>query len=318
MQAIIISVLISFVISIVVGKVLIDYFHKIKVGQHIRKEAPERHQKKSGTPAFGGFIFIIATVITCFFNVKWINNEIRIALISLVLFASVGFMDDILKAFRKKNQGLTSLQKLALLMITATYCTYYICENLSIGTNVLVPFGFKALELRGGYIPFIIFFYTAMTNAVNLTDGLDGLAASISILILIFFAIVSFYLDKYSLSLFCSIFASGLIGFLLYNKYPAKIFMGDTGSLAIGGCIATIAILLKLPLIIVLVGGIFLFETLTTLIQIVVFKFTKKRVFRITPIHHSFEMAGWHEVKIVTVFSFSTLILCIIGLLSIL
>lgn len=316
MKYIIYSTLISFSISMVLGVVLIPSFTRLRLGQYIREEGPKSHKKKSGTPAFGGFIFIIATIITVFINIKNIDNDVRFATYSLTIFAFVGFIDDALKIIHKKNEGLIAYQKMILLLTASCYCAYFMCKNLSLGTSIIIPFKMKLWDLGIFYIPFIIFFYACMTNAVNLTDGLDGLAASVSLLVITFFTIVSFYCGKYSLSLFCGILAGSLLGFLRYNTYPARIIMGDTGSLALGGVIATIAVILKLPLIILLVGGIYVFEITTTLIQIIVFKLTGRRVFKMAPIHHSFELNGWHESKIVTAFSIATTILCIIGFLS--
>lgn len=316
MNYIIIYMLLSFGISILLGNLLIPLIAKLRLGQHIRETAPEEHQKKSGVPTFGGIIFIFAALITICASKIIINNELKIIIYSFIIFAAVGFMDDALKVMRKKNEGLTALQKIILLIIAALYCSIYIYQNISTDTTIIVPFIMKSYNLGICYLPFSIFFLTAMPNAVNLTDGLDGLAASVSLLVITFFAIISFYFGKISIALFCSILAAALLGFLRFNSYPAKIIMGDTGALALGGCIATIAVILKLPLIIILVGGIYFFETVTTMIQIAVFRLTRKRVFKMTPIHHSYELSGWHEAKIVTVFSIATAILCIIGFLS--
>lgn len=316
MNYIIFSILVSFFISILLGPLLISLFINLRFGQYIREEAPKNHKKKAGTPILGGFIFIGATLITVFINMKKVDNEISFAIYSFIIFASIGFIDDALKIIHKKNQGLTAAQKIILLFIASCSCVYYIYKNLPLGTTILIPFKMNLFNLGIVYVPFIIFFYMCMTNAVNLTDGLDGLATSVTLLIVTFFTVVSFCFGKYSLSLFCGILSGSLLGFLRYNTYPARIIMGDTGSLALGGVIAAIAIILKLPLIILLVGGIYIFETITTLIQITAFKLTGLRIFKMTPIHHSFELAGWPEAKIVTVFSIATTVLCIIGLLS--
>ena len=200
---------------------------------------------------------------------------------------------------------------MVLLLVFSGAIAYYGYLNLS--TSMIIPFLGKKVALGMFYIPFVIFIYAATTNAVNLTDGLDGLASTVSVLVLTFFAVSSFILGHDSVGLFCIALIGGLIGFLKYNAYPARIFMGDTGSLAIGGAIATIAIILEIPLLIPVVGGIYVLETLSVIIQVTSFKLTGKRIFKMAPIHHHFEQCGWSEVKIVTVFSVATVILCMIG-----
>jgi phospho-N-acetylmuramoyl-pentapeptide-transferase len=318
MKYLVIIILLSLALSLILGKLLIPLLKTLKLGQHIKDEAPKSHKKKSGIPTLGGFIFILSTLLTCIIGMNSFDNEIKLLLLSLIIFGGIGFLDDLLKTLHKNNKGLSALQKMLLIALGAIYCSYYIYKNLFIGTEIILPFKMVTYNLGVLYIPFIIFFYACMTNAVNLTDGLDGLATSVSILVIIFFAIISYCSTKYSLLLFCSIFIAALLGFLIYNAFPAKIIMGDTGSLAIGGTIATIAIILKLQLIILIIGGIYIIETLPTLLQIVFFKLTGKRLFKMTPIHHSFELSGWSEVNIVTTFSVITAVLCIIGFLALL
>lgn len=316
MNYIIYLIITSFIFSIFIGYLLIPILRTLKLGQYVKDSVLKNHKSKSGTPTFGGLIFILACLITILINIKNIDAEFKLVIYSFVVFALIGFIDDTMKTIHKNNQGLSALQKIVLLLAASLYCTYYINNFLSIGTSILIPFRLNLINLNVFYIPFVILLYMSVTNAVNLTDGLDGLASSVTILVITFFTIISFCFGKYSLSAFCGILSGSLLGFLRYNTYPAKIIMGDTGSLALGGVIATIAILLKLPLILIFVGGIYLFETGTTLIQIIVFKLTGKRVFKITPIHHTFEQLGWHESKIVAVFSIATVILCLISFLS--
>lgn len=317
MNTIFIFALITFFISILIGALFIPLTLKFKLGQHIRQGVPETHKKKEGTPTFGGFIFIIASVITMLIIVRDIDNETKLALYSLVIFGFVGFIDDSLKTLHKHNEGITPMQKIILLLIPSCFFAYYAYMNPAIGTSIIIPFQMEFLNLGIFYIPFIIFFYVATTNAVNLTDGIDGLATSVTILVMVFFTIVSFYFGKYHLAIYCGVLSAALLGFLRYNAFPAKIIMGDTGALALGGTIATVALILKLPLIVALVGGIYVFETITTIIQRLFSRLTGgKRLFKSTPIHHSYELSGWHEAKIVSVFSIATIILCILGLLS--
>lgn len=316
MSYIIYSVLIAFLISILMGPLLIPLLHKLKFGQNIREEGPQSHKKKAGTPTIGGIIFIIASMITMAILVNQYNDEAMYALYAFVAFGLVGLLDDGLKIMKKKNEGLKSYQKMALLLIISIFFALYAYNNPNIGTDVLIPFTNKSWNLGILYIPFIIFFFLSTTNAVNLTDGLDGLATSITLLVMTFFALVSFYLGHITLAVFCGITAGSLLGFLRYNSYPARVFMGDTGSLALGGAVAAVAMILKLPFIIIFVGGIYLMEALSVIIQVSYFKLTGKRVFKMAPIHHSFELSGWHEAKIVAVFSIATVILCLIAFLS--
>lgn len=316
MNVVIYSVLFAFFISILLGPLLIPILHKLKFGQNIRKEGPRSHLKKAGTPTIGGLIFIISGIITMAIFVRRPNDKAMFALYSFLIFGFIGFIDDILKIMHKKNEGLNSKQKMLLILIAGVFFAYYGKTNPDIGTSIIVPFLNKTIDLGFWYMPFIIFFYAATTNAVNLTDGLDGLASSVTILVLTFFCIVSFSMSYYTLSIFCGAIAGALLGFLRYNAFPAKVFMGDTGSLALGGAIAAVSMILKLPLIIIIVGGIYLIEALSVIIQVVSFKTTGKRVFKMAPIHHSFELSGWHETKIVSLFSIITVILCLIAFIA--
>ena len=206
-------------------------------------------------------------------------------------------------------------QKMILLLIVSGAFGYYSYVNLP--HDIVIPFTDFKLPLGVLYVPFVIFVYAAMTNAVNLTDGLDGLASTVSVLVLTFFGVLTFLIKDYSLTMFSVALIAGLVGFLRFNAYPAKVFMGDTGSLAIGGAITTIAIISGYPLLIVIVGGIYVVEALSVIIQVTSFKLTGKRVFKMAPIHHHFEQCGWNEVKVVTVFSIITVVLCIIGFFAI-
>ena len=306
-----IAAVLSLLISLALGPIAIPALRRLKFGQNIRKEGPQSHLKKAGTPTIGGLIFIGSTLITMLaLRLKW-NDEAMIVLYSLIAFGFIGFLDDLLKIIKKDNEGLKAWQKMVLLLVFSGAIAYYGYLNLS--TSMIIPFLGKKVALGIFYIPFVIFIYAATTNAVNLTDGLDGLASTVSVLVLTFFAVSSFILGHDSVGIFCIALIGGLIGFLKYNAYPARIFMGDTGSLAIGGAIATIAIILEIPLLIPVVGGIYVLETLSVIIQVTSFKLTGKRIFKMAPIHHHFEQCGWSEVKIVTVFSVATVILCMIG-----
>ncbi|ENK0838818.1 phospho-N-acetylmuramoyl-pentapeptide-transferase [Clostridium botulinum] len=316
MSTIIYAVLFSFLLSTITSLFLIPLFKKLNLGQSIKNGIPISHKKKAGTPTFGGIIFIFSSIITMLFIIKNYNKELLLVISSLIAFGLIGFIDDTLKKIHKKNEGLTSKGKMILLLFVSSIFAIYSYYNPSIGPIIMFPFTKKLFDLRILYIPFIIFYYVSTTNALNLTDGLDGLATSITLLVVTFFIFLSFGMGHYTLSISCGCIAGALLGFLRYNCYPAKIIMGDTGSLALGGAIATIAMILKNPFIVIIVGGIYVIEALSSLIQIVFFKLFGKRIFKMAPIHHSLELHGWHETKIVSVFSIITTILCLIGFLS--
>ncbi|AKA70241.1 phospho-N-acetylmuramoyl-pentapeptide-transferase [Clostridium scatologenes] len=316
MDRLIYSVLVAFFISILEGPIIIPILHKLKFGQSIREEGPKSHQKKSGTPTMGGIIFILASFITMALVIKKPGDEAMIALYAFVAFGIIGALDDGLKIIQKKNLGLRAYQKMILLLGVSGWFAYYAAKNPDIGTSIIVPFAHRTLDLGWVYIPFIIFYFTAVTNAVNLTDGLDGLATSITLLVMTFFALVSFAMGHYTLAIFCAVVAGALLGFLRYNAFPAAVFMGDTGSLALGGAVAAVALILKLPLLVIIVGGIYVMEALSVILQVASFKLTGKRIFKMSPIHHHFELSGWHETKVVSVFCIVTVILCLFAFLS--
>lgn len=314
MKILIYSVLVSFLIAVLGGPILIPILHKLKFGQNIREEGPESHKKKAGTPTIGGIIFIAATLISMCLIVRKPTDESAIALYAFIAFGFIGFMDDFLKIAHKKNEGLKAGQKMILILIISAIFAVY--AKLNVGSSIIIPFTNKTWNLGILYIPFIIFYYACTTNAVNLTDGLDGLAATVTALVMTFFTLVSFIMGNYTLSIFCGIVVGSLLGFLRYNAYPARVFMGDTGSLALGGAVATVALILKLPLLILIVGGIYVAETLSVVLQVASFKMFHKRIFKMSPLHHHFELSGWHEAKVVAIFSIATAIFCLIAFAS--
>lgn len=313
MTLIALGTLSSFFITFLIGKLLIPIIRALNLGQNIRDSCPKNHQKKAGTPTFGGIIFIFASIISMLFICKDYTNEGMIALYSLLIFGLVGLTDDMLKKLHKENEGLKPMQKLFLLLIASCIFAFYSYNTPSIGTSIYVPFINTTVNFKSMYIPFIIFYYACTTNAVNLTDGLDGLCSTVTIIVMLFLLLFSFLLKHYSLSIFCGILVGGLLAFLIFNAFPAKIIMGDTGSLALGGAIATVAMILKTPLIVLIIGGIYVIETLSVVIQVTSFKLYRKRVFKMAPIHHSFELSGFHETKIVVIFSIATVIFCLIA-----
>lgn len=310
----ILALVLGFLISLILGPIFIPMLHKFKFGQNIREEGPKSHFKKAGTPTMGGIIFIISVTIVMLVMRYNISDEGMVVLYSMIAFGFIGFLDDMLKIIHKNNLGLRAWQKMLLLLLFSVAMAYY--AYTALGTSIVVPFLGTEINLGILYIPFVIIYYAGATNAVNLTDGLDGLASTVTVIVLIFFSVVAFNQHNYHISVFALALIGALLGFLRYNAYPAKIFMGDTGSLALGGAVASIALLLKNPFILVIVGGIYVFETLSVIIQVVSFKTTGKRVFKMAPVHHHFEQLGWSEVKVVTVFSIVTVILCIIAAIS--
>lgn len=311
----IVAFLIGVVVSMLVGPIFIPLLHKLKFGQNIREDGPKSHLKKAGTPTMGGIIFMISIIVVMLVMRYKLSEEGMVVLYSMLAFGLIGFLDDMLKIVKKHNEGLKAWQKMLLLLIFSTIFAIY--GYRTVGSTLTIPFLNQGVDFGILYIPIIIFYYAAFTNAVNLTDGLDGLCTSVTVIVLTFFTLVSYKMGYYSVAVFSIGLSGALIGFLKFNAFPARVFMGDTGSLALGGALATIALILKGPFIFVIVGGIYVLETLSVVIQVTSFKLTGKRVFKMAPIHHHFEQLGWSETKIVIIFSVVTTILAIIGFLAI-
>lgn len=315
MELIILGILSSFFVTFLIGKLSIPIIKSLNLSQNIRKLGPKSHQIKAGTPTFGGIIFILSSVVVMLILCKDYKSEGMVGLYALMVFGVIGLIDDICKKLHKDNEGLKPKEKIGLLLIASFAFTLYGYANPSIGPSIYIPIANTSLDLSLMYIPFIVFYYLCTTNAVNLTDGLDGLCSTVTVIVMIFLLILSYTLGHPSLSIFCSIIVGCLLAFLIFNTFPAKIIMGDTGSLALGGAVATVAMILKLPLIIIIIGGIYVIETLSVVIQVTSFKLFGRRVFKMAPIHHAFELSGFHETKIVTIFSVTTIILCLVAFL---
>lgn len=309
-------IIISFVITLILGALLIPFLRRLKIGQSIRKEGPKSHFKKSGTPTIGGLIFLIALVITTLTS-GVINNDLIILLTATLGFGLIGFIDDFIKVVLKRNLGLRAYQKLIMQIVLAVILAIYQSNTSIAGTEIIVPFLNTTFDLGYLYIPFIAFVVVGTVNSVNLTDGLDGLASGVTLIVMAFFSLVAINVGSESVAVFSAALVGGCLGFLRYNSHPAKVIMGDTGSLALGGAVVSSAIILNLPLILPIVGGIYFAEALSVIIQVTSYKLTGKRVFRMSPLHHHYEEKGWHETKVVIVFWIATIILCLIGLLSI-
>lgn len=318
-----ISLIITFIVSIILGIIIIPILRKLKVGQIERDDGPKSHFKKQGTPTMGGIIIIIAMVLVaigiCIYFT--INGQITIAhkilpvLLLTLGFGMIGFIDDFKKLVLKNTKGLKpSYKMLGLLIISVAYIIYLIYV-LKIGTQTYIPIWKQYIDLPIYlYIPLAILVILGTTNAVNLTDGIDGLSSSVSAIILTCLTVIGMMLGQQEISVFGSIVIGAVLGFLMFNLHPAKVFMGDTGSLLLGGVISAIALYLKMPLLLLLIAIIPVIETISVIIQVTYFKKTGKRVFKMTPIHHHFELSGWTENKVVVIFSVITLIVCVIGL----
>lgn len=309
---------VAFVVTLILGPLILPILRKLKVGQSIREEGPRSHMSKSGTPTMGGIIIIIALLITLLTSISSdINIKDLIVLFIVTLsFGILGFLDDYIKVVLKRNLGLRAYQKLIGQIIIAVALAVYHSNTSPAATEIIVPFINKTINLGPLYVPFIVFVVVATVNSVNLTDGLDGLASGVTLIVLSFFSLVSLKLGDKSLAIFSATLAGACLGFLKYNAHPAQVFMGDTGSLALGGAISTLAVLLNLPLIIPIVGGIYLAESTSVILQVTSFKLTGKRIFKMSPLHHHFELSGWKETKVVLVFWTVTLLLCLTGIYS--
>lgn len=309
-----INIGLGFVLSIVLGRLIIPILKRLHAGQSIREDGPQSHLVKSGTPTIGGLIFLASVIITSLVTANF-KLSVLMILFSTLAFGAVGFIDDYIKVVMKRNLGLRAYQKLLLQILVAVILIIYQYNSKEMGTDIYIPFLKDYRSIGFLYIPFVIFVIVGTVNSVNLTDGLDGLSSSVTIICLIFFNFVAIKFQRYEIAGFCLALAGALMGFLHYNKFPAKVFMGDTGSLALGGAISAIALLLNVPLILPIAGGIYFIETLSVIIQVVSFKTRGKRVLLMSPLHHHFEHKGWHEKKIVAVFSLVEVILCVISYL---
>ena len=307
------TVAISFFITLILGFFIIPLLRRLKAGQSIRVEGPKSHYSKSGTPTMGGIIIIAAILITTLTSGR-LNKDLYVIIFSTLGFGLIGFIDDFIKVVLKQNLGLRAHQKLIGQIAIAVIVAIYQARISAFGTQILIPFLDINLDLGILYIPFIAFVVVATTNSVNLTDGLDGLAAGVTLIVSSFFSLVAINWGFESIAVFSAALTGACLGFLRFNAYPAKVFMGDTGSMALGGAVASIAILMNLTLFIPIVGGIYFAEALSVIMQVTSFKLTGKRIFKMSPLHHHFELVGWKETKIVVVFWSVTLLLCIIGL----
>ena len=305
----------ALVVCAALGPVMIPALHKLKFGQSIRDVGPASHMKKSGTPTMGGIMMLCGLFAAM---VAWNRFTPLIVMAFMLTFghALIGFLDDFIKVVMKRNLGLTAKQKLALQIVMALAYIYYVEQHVGPeGTMVWIPGTSHMVQMGWWYYAGAMFLLVGTTNAVNLTDGLDGLVSSVSIPVMLTYAFIAWQIGEGDLCLFALAVLGSCLGFLVWNHYPAKVFMGDTGSLALGGAVASLALLTRTEILLALIGGVYVLETLSVIIQVAYFKHTGgKRVFRMTPIHHHFELGGWKETKVVTVFTLASCVFCLLAM----
>lgn len=312
-----VPVIAAFVFSLMLGPVIIPFLRRLKVGQTERIDGVQSHLKKMGTPTMGGLIFLISTTVTSLFFVKGYPKIIPVLFLMLG-FGLIGFLDDYLKVVLRRSDGLLPGQKLVCQIIVTAVFAFYMIRFTDVSLAMKIPFlPGKMLELGWIAVPLLFFVVLGTVNGVNFTDGLDGLASSVTVMVATFFMVIAIGERSGIEPIICSVIGS-LLGFLVFNVFPAKVFMGDTGSLALGGFVAGTAYMLQMPLFLPIVGFIYMFEIVSVMMQVMYFKITHgKRIFRMTPIHHHFELVGWSETRIVAVFAIITAILCLVAILGI-
>ena len=310
------TLLVSFIIPVIALPLFIKYLKKHNMGQKIRQEGPDLHQHKMGTPTMGGVIVILTLVMIVWFLVPY-NKYVLWSLVATVGFGLIGLIDDLIKYLKKRSLGLLTMQKLFLQIIFALIVTYCVQQNTDLGTEIWLPFFKNSINLGRMFIPFVVLVLVSSVNAVNLTDGLDGLAAGLIIIAMLSFALIAYVQNILPMSLFSLIVAFTSFGFLIYNFYPARIFLGDVGSLALGGALASVAIFTRTELFLLIIGGVFAIETLSVILQVVSVKLRGKIIFKMSPIHHHFEFCGWKEPKIIIRFWIAGIILAIVGIANI-
>ena len=311
------TAMIGFLIVIILGPIFIPMLARFKFGQTVRDEGPQSHLAKNGTPTMGGVMMIVAILITGITRAT-ISKGLIVGLICIVGFGFVGFLDDFIKIKMKRSLGLKAYQKIILQFALALYIAYYQYSASPSATQLVIPFTNHIINLGIWYIPFMMIFIIGTVNAVNLTDGLDGLASGVTLIVSCFFVLFAVSISNSDVAILAAATAGACLGFLGFNSYPAKVFMGDTGSMALGGAVVAFATLTNSPLLIVIVGFIYLAEALSVMIQVTYFKLTNgKRIFKMAPLHHHFEQCGWPETRVVFVFWIVTVVLCWIGVLAV-
>lgn len=316
-QQIIFPIIIAFLIVIIIGPIVIPILEKLKMEQSIRGDGPKTHFKKSGTPTMGGVIIIIAVFFSVLITAQW-EREMLFILASILGFGFIGLIDDFIKVVLRRSLGLRATHKLIAQVLLAVVLSWYAYTSPNVGSAVLIPFTSQFWDMGIWYVPFtaaIIFVGTV--NSVNFTDGLDGLAAGVTMIVMAFLSLVALKAGQKEIAIISAAVTGSTLGFLRYNSHPAQIFMGDTGSMALGGAVAAVAVLLRLPLLLPIIGGIYVLETLSIIIQVISYQLTGRRVFLMAPLHHHYEVKGWEETKVVVIFWIVTIVLVLVGVLAI-
>lgn len=315
-RSMLMTIIMAFLISTLLSPIIIPFLRRLKFGQSIREEGPKSHQKKSGTPTMGGVMILISIIVTTIVMTGKFSTptmETYLLLFVTIGYGIIGFLDDFIKVVMKRNLGLNSKQKLVGQLIVAIIFFYFL-NKLGFSTYIKIPGTEFSIDIGWTYIILLIIMLVGASNAVNLTDGLDGLLAGTAAIAFGAFAVLAWNASQYEIAIFSVAVVGAALGFLVFNAHPAKVFMGDTGSLALGGAIAAVAILLKLEVLLVIIGGVFVIETLSVIIQVISFKTTGKRVFKMSPLHHHYELIGWSEWRVVTTFWFIGLLFAGIGI----
>nr|WGD81042.1 phospho-N-acetylmuramoyl-pentapeptide-transferase [Bacillus subtilis] len=315
-QVILFTILMGFLISVLLSPILIPFLRRLKFGQSIREEGPKSHQKKSGTPTMGGVMIILSIIVTTIVMTQKfseISPEMVLLLFVTLGYGLLGFLDDYIKVVMKRNLGLTSKQKLIGQIIIAVVF-YAVYHYYNFATDIRITGTDLSFDLGWAYFILVLFMLVGGSNAVNLTDGLDGLLSGTAAIAFGAFAILAWNQSQYDVAIFSVAVVGAVLGFLVFNAHPAKVFMGDTGSLALGGAIVTIAILTKLEILLVIIGGVFVIETLSVILQVISFKTTGKRIFKMSPLHHHYELVGWSEWRVVVTFWAAGLLLAVLGI----
>lgn len=315
-RSLVLAILLGFLFAAALGPVLIPVLKRIKAGQSIRQDGPQSHLAKQGTPTMGGLMFILASVTATLMITK-LEETLLLALMGFLVFGAIGFVDDYLKVVLKRPMGLRAYQKMAMQLTAAGGILLFAEKRGLVPQQLYVPFLRNELTLGWLMVPFLVWVIVGTVNSVNLTDGLDGLAAGTMVIVSGFFSLVCWHLSFVELAWFTGTLSGACLGFLIFNIYPARVFMGDTGSLALGGALSVIALITNLTLLLPIVGGVFFAETLSVILQVSSFKLTGKRVFKMSPLHHHFELSGWSESRVVTTFWGVTIVLCLLGILGI-
>lgn len=310
------TAIIAFLIVVILGPIFIPMLAKFKFGQTVRDDGPQTHLLKNGTPTMGGVIMIIAILITGLTRAK-IDRDLLVGLICITGFGFVGFLDDFIKIKMKRSLGLKAYQKIVLQFALALFVAYYQYSASPSATQIMVPFTDYVINLGPLYVPIMMFIIIGTVNAVNLTDGLDGLASGITLIVSAFFMMLATTIGNSDVAILAAATGGACLGFLGFNSYPAKVFMGDTGSMALGGAVVAFAVLTNSVLLIPIVGGIYFAEAISVILQVVSFKLTGKRIFKMAPIHHHFEQCGWPETRVVFIFWITTVVLAWIGIIAV-